>query len=149
MECWFCDAPASPADRVDVVLSRDRTQTFIVIGFYETWRQTYRFVPRCRRCRNGHGLERGLRRVLIGSAAFTGLMLLPLAAGNLSGEPWKDQWLAVFPVLLTLGLLMLWWGVLDSWFGWHRLAPRPERYALEHPAVQEMFEEGWGGGTSP
>ncbi|QUH05814.1 hypothetical protein HUO13_06760 [Saccharopolyspora erythraea] len=130
-----------------VVLSRDRTQTFIVIGIYETWRQAYRIVPRCGRCRIGHSLERGLRRVLIGSAAFTGLMLLPLAASNLSGEPWKDQWLAVFPVLLTMGLLVLWWGVLDNWFGWHRLAPRPERYALEHPAVQEMFEEGWEGGT--
>lgn len=129
-----------------VGLSRDRKQTFIIIGFYETWRQTYEIVPRCRRCRIGHSLERAVRYVLIGSAAVTGLMLLPLTISNLSGEPWKDQWLAVFPVLWTLGWLVLWRGVLGNWFGWRWLAPRPERHVREHPVVKTLIEDGWGGG---
>jgi len=88
-------------------------------------------------------VDQTARYVLIGSAAVTGLMLLAWGASRAGGEPWADEWQLFIPVVWTVIWLLLWRAVRQRWFKSRWLAPRPQRYAREHPAVQELAAEGW------
>jgi hypothetical protein len=137
--CWFCGAPAHAGDQLRFGMHRDLRQTFVVVGVYQRWKVTSVPVPRCRRCRIGHGIEQAVFYVLAGSAAITGLMLVAWVGSR----PWADEWQVPLPVVWTLAWFTLWWGIRRHWFRWHRLAPRPQRYAREFPAVQDLVEDGW------
>lgn len=136
-ECWFCAAPTGAGDYLRIDMQRDMQETFLLIAVHRRWTATWVDVPRCQRCRIGHGIDRAVLYVLAGSAVVVGLMLL---AGATS---WAKPWELAIPVVWTLGWLVLWWGVRGHWFSWHRLAPKPERYAREYPAVLDLNADGW------
>ncbi|RCV54294.1 hypothetical protein DEF23_16165 [Marinitenerispora sediminis] len=89
------------------------------------------------------------RWIFVASALVTGLPTVLMVGSNLGGSPWADQWQIAIPWAWTLVWLVLWAGVRQHWFGWRRLAPRPERHAREHPAVAELAADGWKYGGAP
>ena len=107
-------------------MHRDVQQTYIVVGILRRWTVTWVDVPRCRRCRAGHGRERVAFYVLIPSAVLT-LMSI-------------TSWLLM---LWTLGWLLLWVGMRQHWAGWSWVAPQPRRYARKYPAVRKLAADGW------
>jgi hypothetical protein len=137
--CWFCGGEPQPEHQVFVELHRDVEEGLISRRYKATWVT----IPRCRRCRFGHQVERVVRWVLIGSAAVTGLMLLAWGASRSSGEAWADEWQLLLPVVWTAFCLLVWRAVRDHRLPWRWLAPRPERYLREHPAIEELVEDGW------
>ncbi|WP_461002418.1 hypothetical protein [Streptomonospora sediminis] len=150
-KCWFCAAPTRRDEywRFDMHRNADYSLTPLIVVIESRWEQVSVPVPRCERCRVGHGIEKGLRWILIGSALVTGLPSVLMVISYLNGEPWADSWQIVFPWFWTLAVLWLWWGVRRRWFGWRRLAPRPERHARAYPAVVELAEGGWKYGAGP
>lgn len=136
-QCWFCGAPAGGEHHLLVGLRRDVRNTFILVGIYQRWKQTFVVVPRCRRCRIGHQIEQVVFWVVIGSAVILALMLL---AGAIV---WAKPWELALVVLWVTGWLLMWWGVRQHWFRWRLLAPKPQRHAREHPAVQELIADDW------
>lgn len=112
-------------------------ETFIAIGVYQRWKQVSVIVPRCHRCRIGHRIDQVLFWVMIGSAVILGLMLL---AGAIV---WAKPWELALVALWVAAWLLLWCGVRQRWFRWRLLAPKPEKYAREHPDVEELVADGW------
>ncbi|MFC3999039.1 hypothetical protein ACFOVU_24185 [Nocardiopsis sediminis] len=147
--CWFCAAPVGPGERLLVGMQRDVRYTHLVVAVHTRWQQTWVSVPRCGRCTFGHAVERVTRWIFVASAAITGLPTVLMLLGYATGEPWADTWQFIFLWAWALATLVLWRGVRRHRFGWHRLAPRPERYVREHPAVAELTEDGWQYGGPP
>jgi hypothetical protein len=139
--CWFCGTADLGADDLRISLGRDKEE--YLLGLYEEWKATWVVVPRCRRCWISHRVERGAGYVVIGSAAFLGLLLIAWGASRLSGDSWADEWQLLLPVTWMAGCLLLWRGVRQRRFAWRWLAPRPERYGREHPAVVQLVDDGW------
>ncbi|GAA1535395.1 hypothetical protein [Kribbella lupini] len=139
--CWFCGRPASVLDSRQVHLHRDVDEA--LLGMYAEWKATSVGVPRCHRCRLGHDVHRVVWWVLVVSAAVTGILLVASGASRLSGEAWADEWQLVLPVLWTLAWLGLWQVIRRPQVRWRWVAPRPERWAREHPAVLQLVDEGW------
>ncbi|MFC7328816.1 hypothetical protein [Marinactinospora rubrisoli] len=148
-ECWFCATPTRNGEYLHFGMHRDVRYTPLVIALHTRWATTTAYVPRCERCMSGHVIEKWTRWIFAGSALVTGLPTVLMLGSNLSGEPWADQWQIIFPWIWTLSWLVLWLGVRQHWFGWHRLAPRPERHARRHPAVVRLAEDGWKYGGGP
>ncbi|TWD81149.1 hypothetical protein FB561_2253 [Kribbella amoyensis] len=139
--CWFCGDQATPGHQARTGVHRDPEDQFL--GLRREWKATWVDVPRCRRCRIGHEIDKVVKYVLIASAAVTGLMLLAWTASRLGGEAWADEWQLVLPVLWTILWLVLWRAIRTSRIPWNRLAPKPEKHAREHPAIQQLVEDGW------
>ena len=85
-DCWFCGEPSRSGDHVRTGLRRDAEES--LLGMRRERKATWIDVPRCRRCRIGHEVDRAISYVLIGSAAITGLALLAWGASRLSGDAW-------------------------------------------------------------
>jgi hypothetical protein len=144
--CWFCGAPGRGGDELRVDLYRDVQETFTAFGSRRRqWRQTWVDVPRCRRCRTGHGIERAVRYVFLGTAGLTALTLFAWVLSR----PWEDEWQLLIPVACVLYWLVMWLGVRKHWFGSRWLAPRPRRHALDHPRVEALIEAGWSDHNRP
>jgi hypothetical protein len=126
-------------------MHRDLTTTSFVVGIRRRWKTISVGVPRCRRCRIGHGIEQAVFLVMASSAGLTAFMLFVWVISR----PWDDEWELAVPVAWTVGWLSLWSGVRQHWFGWHRLAPRPRRYACEYPVVEELAADGWNYRAGP
>lgn len=138
-QCWFCDRPARAGFQFRAGLHRDVRVIFFGIGAHQRWKQTWVDIPRCPRCQLGHRIEQVLFYVVLVSAAPTALMLLAWAAS----APWNDQWQVALPPLWVLLCVLLWSAVRRHWLTMSWLAPRPQRFARQYPAVQDLFEEGW------
>ncbi|MFC4561052.1 hypothetical protein ACFO4E_04195 [Nocardiopsis mangrovi] len=147
--CWFCDTPVGPGEYLRFGMHRDVAYTPLVIALHTRWHTTQVAVPRCERCGTGHAIERVARWTFTGSALITGLPSVLALMGYATGDPWVDTWQFVFPWAWTLACLALWLGIRQHGFGWHRLAPRPERHARAHPGVAELAGDGWKYGDGP
>ncbi|GAA4911276.1 hypothetical protein LX16_2587 [Stackebrandtia albiflava] len=145
VECWWCGDPSLPGDHLRTAVHRDVEER--LLGLRQEWKVRWLDIPRCRRCRHGHALDRAVRYVLVGSFAVTGLMLLAWGASRAAGEVWADEWQLVVPVAWTLTWWILWWWIRLGRWRW--TAPKPENHADDHPVVLSLFAEGWLPGAGP
>jgi hypothetical protein len=137
--CWFCGAAASRDDRFRVGLHRDVETRNFVVAWQESWTRTQLDVPRCRRCRLGHGGE--LVLLVIGIPSFLwGVGLLIDGAFGLAGAT-----LGPGKVALAIGYLL----PLLAYFVLRWRLPRPRRHVRRHPDVASLLVDGWRYGRAP
>ena len=144
-ECWFCDRPAQHDHRIIASLVRDRKELDLLVVRHVKYRQTMVVVPRCRRCRVGHGIEKVVAWTAVLSTVITVLPAVLALGSRVGGTPWPDEWLLLIPVVWTAGWYAVWIVNVRRRLlrrkGWYA----PRRYAeyVLHPAVEEWVAEGW------
>ena len=147
-KCWFCKSRAAEDDAqysLDLYRVLECKKTYVGVGFshkqkYET---TKTWVPRCSKCQTVHD-KNDTFFIATWLILFIVAIILMIFLGS-KGEDTSIVGL-VFGIIMTgIVLIVVIGGIRDftSRF-W-----KSESYALEHPRVKKVIEQGWKEGTSP
>lgn len=139
--CFFCDAPASPADQlrmrfftIDDYQKRSPSYGTKVISYSS--RQNEIAIPRCGTCRLIHMVE----RISKTAAIFIGIIIVLLLLGV--------NWFLV----IGFGLLLAFLSLIKDWMIKHlpsKWTRRLRRHAREHPEAKALLAMGWYEGDKP
>jgi hypothetical protein len=155
--CWFCSRPDATLDSAQTIYLNHNLRMEIYLGGTKTrWEETRRKVPACTACNAAHSFtEKAARKwaLLYLAAALAVMLLPPVLLLFIFGIPTSKRsadgaqflgmvWAAAsFIVIACAGT-----------FGYRRgkalglaASPftRPREYALEHPSILPLIQEGW------
>jgi hypothetical protein len=140
--CWFCGRPRDERCGFRVGLHRDVESKNYAVVVSDQWQRRGVVVPRCRRCRVGHGLETVLLVIGIPAIAWGAGLLIDGLTGAAGADP-LDRGNVVAIAAFALPLLA-WVALVLGLFGLRR-----RRYVRRHPAVADLLDDGWRYGGAP
>ena len=141
-DCWFCGRARDERHDFRVGLHRDvETKNYAVV-ISDQWQRRDVVVPRCRRCRVGHGLETLLLVIGIPAVAWAAGLLIDGLTGAAGTDP-LDRGNVAAIVAFALPFAG-WVALVLGLFGLRR-----RRYVRRHPAVANLLGDGWRYGGAP
>lgn len=141
-DCWFCGRARDERHGFRVGLHRDVETKNYAIVISDQWQRRDVVVPRCRRCRVGHGLETLLLVIGIPAIAWGTGLLIDGLTGAAGADP-LDRGNVAAIVAFALPLAG-WVALVLGLFGLRR-----RRYVRRHPAVANLLGDGWRYGGAP
>jgi hypothetical protein len=141
-DCWFCGRAADAPHAYRVGLHRNLQTTHYVVAWRDEWERTDVAVPRCRRCRVGHGIETLLLLIGIPAVAWGMGLLIDGLTGAAGTDP-LDRGNVAAIVLFCLPFAA-WVALVLGSFGLRR-----RRYVRHHALVANLLSDGWRYGGAP
>lgn len=148
--CWFCGKPgAEKRYAEEVYLYRNYSTEFGLTSHRSQWEQLKRGIPCCQKCNTTHYKSKrfGVGLAWLGGiSGFIGGLILPFfIVLKLNIDPGKD-FNGIVPLSIFGGLIA---GAILGYLAGKKLAFRlspetkPLKFAIEHPVVSSLIEQGW------